>query len=184
MIQTHIENILSEIQAVLSKIDPTECSTLIWELLKANKIVWIWAGKVWMATRGFIMRLWHFWRQAWFLGDTTVPHIWHRDLLLVVSGSWETQTIYDLLVIGKNNWAKIALVTGNPESRMWKLADVIVKVTAPSKTKEVDGFKSIQPMTTLNEQSLQILFDALVLEIMQQTGETHDTMWARHSNLE
>lgn len=29
-----------------------------------------------------------------------------------------------------------------------------------------------------------MFFDALVLEIMAKTGNTHDTMWERHSNLE
>lgn len=184
MIQNNVENILSEIKTVLSKVKQEECDNLIQEIFNANKIVWVWAWKVGMATKGFIMRLWHFWYQAWFLWDTTVPHIWIWDLLLVVSGSWETQTIYDLVVIAKNNWAKIALVTWNPDSRMWKLADIILKVTAPSKTKEVDWFKSIQPMTTLNEQSLQLLFDAIVLDIMEKTCETHDSMRWRHSNLE
>lgn len=184
MIHSNLQNILKEIEIVVSKVDQAECDSMITSILNSEKIVWVWAWKVGMATKWFIMRLWHFGHNAWFLGDTTVPHVWKWDLLLVVSGSGETQTIYDLLVIGKNNWATIALVTGNPDSRMGKLADIILKVTAPSKTKEVDGFKSIQPMTTLNEQSLQILFDALVLEIMEKSGETHDTMWARHSNLE
>lgn len=184
MIKNNIEIILNELQTVLSKIDQTECDQLIEAIFNANKIVGIGAGKVWMATKWFIMRLGHFWRQAWFIWDTTVPNTSDWDLILVVSGSGETQTIYDLLVIWKNNGAKIALVTGNPDSRMWKLADIIVKVTAPSKTKAVDGFKSIQPMTTLNEQSLQLLFDAIVLDIMEKTGETHESMRARHSNLE
>jgi len=43
---------------------------------------------------------------------------------------------------------------------------------------------SVQPMTTLNEQCLGIFFDAVVLQMMRQMDETHDTMWARHSNLE
>ena len=42
----------------------------------------------------------------------------------------------------------------------------------------------MQPMTTLNEQSLSLFFDALVLKLMDKMNETHDTMWARHSNLE
>lgn len=184
MIKKNIDTILTEISTVLNKIDQGQCDNIINSILWANKVVWIWAWKVGMATKGFIMRLGHFGYNAWFLWDTTVPHIWAWDLLLVVSWSWETQTIYDLVLIWKNNWAKIALITWNPDSRMWKLADVILKVTAPSKTKEVDWFKSIQPMTTLNEQSLLLLFDALVLDIMEKTWETHDSMWARHSNLE
>jgi D-arabinose 5-phosphate isomerase GutQ len=39
-------------------------------------------------------------------------------------------------------------------------------------------------MTTLNEQCLGIFFDAVVLLLMEKMNETHDTMWARHSNLE
>ena len=65
--------------------------------------------------------------------------------------------------------------------RCW---EYVLKILAPSKTKEVEGLKSIQPMTTLNEQSLGVLFDAIVLEIMEKTNETHDSMWNRHSNLE
>ena len=86
--------------------------------------------------------------------------------------------------IAKKNNSKILAVTGNPESRIGKLADSLVQVTAPSKTKQVDGFISIQPMTTLNEQSLGLFFDTVVLLLMEKMGESHDTMWARHSNLE
>jgi hypothetical protein len=39
-------------------------------------------------------------------------------------------------------------------------------------------------MTTLNEQSLGLFFDTVVLLLMEKMGESHDTMWARHSNLE
>jgi len=39
-------------------------------------------------------------------------------------------------------------------------------------------------MTTLNEQSLGIFFDSIVLKLMEKMGESHDTMWGRHSNLE
>ena len=137
-----------------------------------------------MAIRGFAMRLGHLGLKAWMIGDATIPEIGKGDLLLVASGSGETQTIYDLVEIGKKVGTHIVLVTGNPESRMGKLADTIVQIKAPSKTKPIEGFSSIQPMTTLNEQSLGIFFDAVVLLLMDKMGETHDTMWARHSNLE
>lgn len=184
MIQNNLKTIYSEIQQCLNNVDQKQCEELIEKILKANKIVWIWAWKVWMTVKAFIMRLWHFGLKAWFLWDTTVPSIWEWDLLLVASWSWETQTIYDLVEIWKKNWCDIALITWNLDSRMWRLADAIVQIKAPSKTKPVEGFTSIQPMTTLNEQCLWLFFDAMVLEIMQKTWETHDTMWARHSNLE
>lgn len=184
MIKQNIESILGEIRMVFESIDENQVSGLRDEILKANKIVVCGAGRVGMAIRGFGMRLGHLGLNAFTLGDSVVPGIGKGDLLLVASGSGETQTIYDLVEIGKKNGARVGLVTGNPESRMGKLADVLVQITAPSKTKAVAGLVSIQPMTTLNEQSLGIFFDALVLDLMEKMGETHDTMWARHSNLE
>jgi len=178
------KSILNEIDKVISKVNEQEINNLIIEILKTNKIVTVGAGRVGMAIKGFCMRLGHFGKNAYHIGDTTFPAIGKGDLLIVASGSGETQTIFDLVSIAKNNKATIFLITGNISSRMAKISDFILKLEAPSKTKEIEGFKSIQPMTTLNEQCLGILFDTIVLDIMARTGETHDTMWNRHSNLE
>lgn len=179
-----IETILLEIRAILKSINEEQVEKLAQEILKAKKITAAGAGRVGMAVRGFTMRLGHLGLNAWMLGDATVPGISKDDMLLVASGSGETQTVYDLVEIAKKNNATIVLITGNPESRMGKLADIIVQIKAPSKTKPIGNFFSIQPMTTLNEQCLGIFFDALVLMLMEKMGETHDTMWSRHSNLE
>lgn len=184
MIHKNAKAILKEINEVLLSVNETQVEDLVEEVLKAKKIVVCGAGRVGMAIRGLGMRLGHLGLQAFALGDSTVPGIGQGDLLIVASGSGETQTIYDLVEIAKKNGAHIALVTGNSESRMGKIADNIVQIKAPSKTKSVEGFVSIQPMTTLNEQCLGIFFDALVLDLMEKMKETHDTMWARHSNLE
>jgi 6-phospho-3-hexuloisomerase len=179
-----ISSILNEINTVLSILDRSQISRMIEEILNADKIVAIGAGRVGMAIRGFAMRLGHLGMKAWMLGDSTVPEMSKGDLLIVASGSGETQTIFDLMEIAKKSNIKTLLITGNPQSRMGKLADTVVQIKAPSKTKPLEGFTSIQPMTTLNEQSLGIFFDAVVLLLMERMGETHETMWARHSILE
>lgn len=184
MIKKKIQEILAEVGNVLQKVDESQVDELVRKILAARKIVVCGAGRVGMATRGFGMRLGHLGLQAYTLGDSVVPSISAGDLFLVSSGSGETQTIYDLVEIAKKNGATVVLVTGNPESRMGKLANTIVEIKAPSKTKSVEGFVSIQPMTTLNEQCLGIFYDAVVLELMEKMNESHDTMWARHSNLE
>ncbi|MCE9642727.1 MAG: SIS domain-containing protein [Candidatus Andersenbacteria bacterium] len=183
-IQTTSFQILAEISWVLGKVNQQEAEEFLREIQYANTIVACGAGRVGMAVRGFAMRLAHLGKHVHMLGDATVPALGKGDLLIVASGSGETQTIYDLVEIAHKNGARIALITGNPDSRMGKLADAIILLPAPSKTKQVEGFTSIQPMTTLNEQCLGILFDCLVLMLMEQMHETHDTMWARHSNLE
>ena len=179
-----INLILNEITKVLNQVDDKESNNLITSILISNKIVVCGAGRVGYAIRGFGMRLGHLGLNAFTIGDSTVPAIGEGDLLIVSSGSGETQTIFDLVSIASKNNATIAAITGNPDSRIGKLANCIVKIKAPSKTKLVEGFVSMQPMTTLNEQSLSLFFDALVLKLMDKMNETHDTMWARHSNLE
>ena len=179
-----INLILKEIASVLSHVSQKDSDELINTILTSKKIVVCGAGRVGMAIRGFGMRLGHFGLNAFTIGDSTVPSIGKGDLLIVASGSGETQTIYDLVTIASKNGATIAAVTANPESRIAKLSNVKVIINAPSKTKAVEGIVSMQPMTTLNEQSLGIFFDAIVLKMMDKINETHETMWARHSNLE
>jgi 6-phospho-3-hexuloisomerase len=187
MIKKKVQLILQEVETVLQNIDDYHVELTIAEILKARTIVLCGAGRVGMAARGFAMRLGHLGIKAYMLGDATVPAIKKRDLLIVCSGSGETQTIYDLTVIAKKTGARILLVSSyidHNKSRMAKLADIVMVINAPSKLKKIKGFSSVQPMTTLNEQSLQIFFDALVLLLMEKLQESDESMHARHSVLE
>lgn len=187
MIKKKINLILKEIETVLMDVDDYQVELVIKEIVSARNIVLCGAGRVGMAARGFAMRLGHLGLHAYMLGDATVPAVKKKDLLIVCSGSGETQTIYDLTKIAKDSGAKIVLVSSyidHNKSRMAKIADVVMVINAPSKLKEIKGFASIQPMTTLNEQSLGIFFDALTLLLMERLNETNDSMSKRHSNLE
>ena len=46
------------------------------------------------------------------------------------------------------------------------------------------GWTSIQPMGSAFEQMSFLTYDALVLELMDALGETTDTMFPRHADLE
>lgn len=180
----NIKKILEEIDLVLSKVADEEVKKLIDEIIRAEKIIIIGAGRVGLAARGFAMRLGHLGLQSFTTADTTIPAIGEKDLLVVCSGSGETQAIYNLALIGKSHGVRICAITANPKSRIGNLANLVVRVKASTKLKSSIGLKSVQPMTTLNEQCLMIFFDALVLELMEKLGETNESMWARHSNLE
>ena len=130
-IKGNIEQILREISSVFSDLEERQVGVLADEILKANKIVACGAGRVGMAARGFGMRLGHLGLPAYSVGDSTAPRLKEGDLFIVGSGSGETQTIYDLAQIAKENGAKFALITGNLESRMAKIADAVVLLKAP-----------------------------------------------------
>lgn len=200
MIKDRAKHILKEIDSVLNQLDEDQVSVLADQILSSKKIVTVGAGRVGMAARAFAMRLKHLGLDAYHIGDSNVPAVKAGDLVLVASGSGETQTIYDLAVIAKKHGTHLVVITANRDSRIGEIADIIVDIKAPAKKVPpvsvnllrpaatlagADVLRSsIQPMTTLNEQCLHIFFDALVLDLMDKMGETHDTMWDRHSRLE
>ena len=87
----------------------------------------------------------------------------------------------------KSVGARVALVTIVPDSAIGKLADVIVVVPAPSpkaKAAAKPAVQSAQPMGALFEQTMALLFDAVIVELMRRTGQDSAAMFARHANLE
>lgn len=175
--------IFKEMDSVFEQSDFKNCDALIDYILNARKVVLIGAGRMGYAARGFSMRLKQLGINGYMIGDSNLTRINNKDLLIACSGSGETKSILLLVEIAKKNGSKIALITGNPDSSMGKLADGIIKLNAPSKNKP-HPLKSIQPMTTLNEQCLGIFFDCLTLKIMKKINKNNDTMWRKHSNLE
>ena len=149
-----------------------------------SKIVCTGAGRVGLAMRGFAMRLNHLGIDTHFLGETVGPHTGPGDLLIVGSGSGSTGSILKLVEIAKSKGIRIALVTSSKSSPMRSLADSSVVLNTPNKSSESSQILSIQPMTTLFEQTLAIFLDSVVLDLMEKFGETSESMWGRHNVIE
>lgn len=181
-IKAQIGLIIDEIKSVLIDEEIKNIPEAIAEIRAAKTIVTCGAGRVGYAIRGFCMRLGHLGLNAYHIGDTTVPRLKEGDLFLVASGSGETQTILDLTKIAKENKSRIVCFTNKIQSSIAKLSDVTIEIKAQSKIDNLAS--SVQPMTTLNEQCLGMLFDAIVLEIMDNLGIDSKAMHNRHSNLE
>jgi 6-phospho-3-hexuloisomerase len=181
-IRNKIDAIIKELQSVLLDYEIKHCDDLIAQIKSAKRIITCGAGRVGYSIKAFTMRLGHLGYNAFHLGDSTVPRLQEGDLFLVASGSGETKTIVVLTEIAKNSKAKVFAITGNEDSTIGKLSDFVVKISAP--TKNSNQLTSIQPMTTLNEQSLFIFFDALVLLIMDDLGLNKQDLSEKHSILE
>lgn len=183
LIQPEIQSALLEITTVLRRVEQAPVDRAVRAICRSRRIVTLGAGRVGLATRGFAMRLSHLGLSAFALGDMGVPSVASGDLVLVASGSGETPTIACLAEIAKRAGATVVVVTANPASRLGRLADHVITIPAPTKASP-GAVESRQPMTTLNEQCLQVFFDALVIVLMHELGETGESMKARHSVLE
>ena len=178
------DQVLAEIRSVLYSIDDSSIERFVDAVLQANRIVVHGAGRMGMMVATFAMRLAQLGFRSHVLGESTTPGVGEEDLLIIGSGSGETQTVYDVAFLAKQHGVRIALITGRPDSRIGRLADVIVQFSVPTKLGTAAGPPTIQPMTTVADQSLLIFLDIVVLLLMKATHQTSEDLWRRHRNLE
>jgi 6-phospho-3-hexuloisomerase len=178
-----METIQQEIAQALSGVQESDIQALITALLKARRIFVVGTGRVGLAAQAFAMRLMHLGLPAYWIGDVTTPSVGPADLLLVCSGSGETAPVRVLAELAARQGAEIATVTRQPQASISRLARAVVRLM-PTTQDGSNTPPSAQPMTSLFEQSLFLLFDAVVLLLMERIGQTEVMMQQRHFNLE
>jgi 6-phospho-3-hexuloisomerase len=115
----------------------------------------------------------------------TTPAIGEGDLLIIGSGSGRTASLIGHGSRASEVGARVVLITGTSGSPIEEKADIVVHILAPSpKTETETSTRSVQPMANLFEQSMGLLLDMLVMQLMEELGETADEMFTRHANLE
>ncbi|MBU4212542.1 MAG: 6-phospho-3-hexuloisomerase [Kiritimatiellae bacterium] len=178
--------ITCELQACLGRIAPAEVDALLTALDCAPRIFTAGAGRSGLAMRALAMRLVHLGLTVHVVGDTTTIGIAAGDLLLIGSGSGGTASLVAAATKAKQLGAKVALVTIVPASPIGLVAEVVVRIPAPSpKADETsDAVASAQPMGALFEQCLWLLGDGIIMRLMARRGTTSEAMFKRHANLE
>jgi 6-phospho-3-hexuloisomerase len=177
--------ILAELQAALSSVKEDDVERLIDAILCADKVFVLGIGRVLLALQAFAKRLNHLGIPTWFVGEINEPAITPRDLLVVASGSGETVVPVALAKVARNNGARIAHLGSNPESSLAPLTDIFVRIPVRTKLERADEIHSQQIMTSLFEQCVLIVGDAVALRITERRSITDmKSLWAQHSNLE
>lgn len=184
-IQTYIDQILDELGETVESICNDSAEKLVGELIDAQAIFVAGAGRSGLAMKGFAMRLMHLGLDTYVVGETVTPSITDKDVLLIGSGSGSTSSLVVNANIADSIGATICLLTINENSPIAELAAVVLTIPAPSPKVNRDlGFRSVQPMGSLFEQSLLLTLDAIVLLLMENTGKNTELMFTRHANLE
>ena len=98
--------------------------------------------------------------------------------------SRETQTVYGGAVPGKGVGVHLAVISSRTASMIGRLADTVVTLPVRSKVDHSTGVASIQPMTTLAEQCLVVVFNIMVPLLMRATNQREEDLWRWHRNLE
>lgn len=183
-INQNIDTILSEIGQVLRSSDYSNIEVVLEEINNTRNIVCVGAGRVGLATDAFAKRLMHLGFQSHAYSDVTLPKLETGDLMIVASGSGNTESIVSLSKIAKRQGLRLVLISSNSNSLLTKIADVCFILNCPNKETNDSGINSIQPMTTLFEQSLSLFFDAVVLTLISHLKVTEKDMLSRHNAIE
>jgi 6-phospho-3-hexuloisomerase len=179
------EAVVAEIAACLRHV-PAESLVDALRLVEgASRIFLAGAGRTGLCIRALAMRLMHLGKTTYVVGETTTPGIAAADLLIIGSGSGQTSSLLAMAEKAREKGARLLVFTIDAESPLGRLADHRVVIPAPSpKAAGVAARPSLQPMGTLFEQCLLVLFDSLILGLMQRAGESAPQTFARHANLE
>jgi len=178
------EGVCQEIRFVLGKVEEDEVEAFVGDILKANRLFFIGVGRVMLMLQAFAKRLKHLGLDSYVVGETTVPGIQKRDLLVAGSGSGETLTTVNVARLAKKHRARVALITSSSRATLKGLSDVSVRIPCPTKLRLPGEIPSKQPMTNLFEQSLLIFCDCVCMIIQDRLNVSEKEMWGVHANLE
>lgn len=184
-LKQNLSVMLEELAAIFGRLDDAGVDRLVDLILDCPHVFAAAAGRSGLLLRCAAMRLMHLDKPTYVVGEIVTPAIARGDLLLMVSGSGGTGSLVSMAQKAQQLGARTAVITANAESVLAGLADVTVKIAAPSpKAATSDFVRSAQPMGNLFEQSAFLLLDAVIMELMARTGKTSEIMFRKHANLE
>lgn len=184
MTNAYTAEIMNELNRTVQLISEEESERLTNAILESKKIFVAGAGRSGLMSRAFAMRLMHMGFVAYVVGETVTPGLEQEDILIIGSGSGETKSLVSMAEKAKSLEAIVAAITIYPESTIGKIADIAIRLPGSPKDKSDSGYKTIQPMASLFEQTLLLFYDATILRLMSKQGNDSNKMFGRHANLE
>lgn len=176
-----VHTVIQENLETLLAVNPEQIQKLITEIKQAKTIQLYGMGRMQLSVRGFAMRLKHMGFDSYVVYDTTTPCIGQGDLLIVHCAV--TNAELNVIQLAKAAGARIVLLTAHPENEHGKYADLCVRVPGQIFGTDTE-IHSIQPMSTLLEQSLFIFTDIVTMLLMKDCNISLEKMKNRHTNLE
>ena len=183
--RTHNGTALAELGQVFERLDDAAVDRAVAMIAGARRIVVFGGGREKLQIMGFAMRLYHMGLAVAVEGDMTTPPVGPGDLFLVTCGPGEISTALALRGVAKAAGATIMLITAQPGGRGAALADFVLHLPAQTMADDQGAQRSsVLPMGSLFEGALFVLFEVMVLKLIEQLRISPEAMRANHTNLE
>jgi 3-hexulose-6-phosphate synthase/6-phospho-3-hexuloisomerase len=176
----HQTLIVNKIRSILEATDDNLPVRLTHMLDNAKRVYISGAGRSGLVGRFFAMRLMHSGYDVSVVGEIVTPSIKKGDLLIVISGSGETEQLIAFTKKAREVGAQICLITAKSGSTIGEMADEVILIGRPDQYVKVVGM----PMGTVFELSTLSFLEALVSHLIHEKGIAEEVMRYRHANLE
>lgn len=177
---THRRLIIDKISGILAATDEEYNIRLTNMLDNANRIFVSGAGRSGLVCKFFAMRLMHSGYSVSVVGEIVTPSIKRGDLLIIISGSGETEQLIAFTKKAREVGASILLITTKADSTIGDMADAVFQIGRPDLYGKVVGM----PMGTTFELSTLSFLESLISHIIHEKGIREEVMRTRHANLE
>ena len=176
----HKQLVVDKISGILGATDDSYEDKLTQMLDGAKRIFISGAGRSKLVGNFFAMRLMHGGYDVSVVGEIVTPSIKDGDLLIIISGSGETEQLIAFTKKAKEIGAKIVLISAKSDSTIGDLADTVLQIGKAEQYAKVKGM----PMGTVFELSTLFFLEATVSHIIHEKGIAEEIMRERHANLE
>ncbi|MDD5461216.1 MAG: 6-phospho-3-hexuloisomerase [Methylococcales bacterium] len=176
----HQQLIIEKISGILEATDNTYEVQLTSLLDSAKRIFIAGAGRSRLVGNFFAMRLVHGGYDVSVVGEIVTPSIKAGDLLIIISGSGETEQLIAFTKSARKVGANIVLISAKGDSTIGDMADAVFQVGRAEQYGKVRGM----PMGTVFELSTLIFLEAIISHIIHDKGIPEEVMRERHANLE
>lgn len=172
--------ILDEITSVLANVDRTQLESVVNCFDRSKRIFVDGEGRSGLMGKGFAMRLMHLGYNVYSVGETITPAVCANDIYLSISGSGESGNVILNTKKAKNAGCFIIGVSGKETSTLALLSDKLLIVPGTTKGDTKENRKSVQLLSSLFDQSVHIVLDALCLMLSKKDNVSNNEATDRH----
>jgi 6-phospho 3-hexuloisomerase len=176
----HKQLVVEKISGILGATEDSYEDKLTKLLDDASRVFISGAGRSRLVGSFFAMRLMHGGYDVSLVGEIVTPSIKQGDLLIIISGSGETEQLIAFTKKAKAIGAKIVLISAKSDSTIGDLADAVFQIGKAEQYEKVKGM----PMGTVFELSTLFFLEATISHIIHEKGIEEEIMRSRHANLE
>lgn len=160
--------ILAEISDVIHKVKVEELNQFVSCITKDKRIFVDGEGRSGLMAKGFAMRLMHIGYTVYVVGETITPAVSENDVFIVISGSGESSGVLADTKKAAEKGSKVLAVTSKLDSSIAKLAETVLIVPGTIKSDNGENRGTIQLLSSLFDQSLHIILDAVCLMLSKR----------------